>query len=122
MDSFTKVSLFSVCVIDGKTYAHKESIPTDNACRICECISGEMTCADEICEEPDDGCEQMPATKDECCVYKCESDETPTVSGRFFFQSLSADGCSEYHLRISEKNHNSKIKKIFLAITDESWN
>lgn len=67
-------------MIDGKTYAHKESIPTDNACRICECISGEMTCADEICEEPDDGCEQMSATKDECCVYKCEGDESSTVS------------------------------------------
>ncbi|XP_028967613.1 mucin-19 [Galendromus occidentalis] len=69
----------TICVIDGKTFAHKESIPNDNPCRICECISGEMTCADEICDEPEDGCELQPATKDECCVYKCQDEEQSTT-------------------------------------------
>lgn len=66
-------------MIDGKSYPNNSEIPSNNACRICQCVDSEMVCADEICDDPEEGCVLMPPTDDECCNYKCE-DETSSVS------------------------------------------
>ena len=66
-------------MVDGKSYPLGSEIPSGNSCRICQCTAEGMVCADEVCEEPEDGCVLQPPTDDECCNYKCE-DEVQTVS------------------------------------------
>lgn len=61
--------------MNGKAYPNDSEIPSEDACRICKCIDSEMVCADEVCDEPEGGCERMPPTKDECCNYECKQED-----------------------------------------------
>lgn len=78
-------------MIDGKMYENNSEIPSDNACRICECVDSEMVCAEEICEDPEEGCVLMPPSDDECCNYKCDEDNVATVSAFLIFIILSCN-------------------------------
>ncbi|OQR78034.1 hypothetical protein BIW11_06677 [Tropilaelaps mercedesae] len=76
------------CMVDGKNYSNNSPIPSDNACKICQCVNSEMVCAVEICDEPENGCNLMPATMNECCNYKCEDEDV--LSGNPQIESKSS--------------------------------
>ncbi|KAL3195796.1 hypothetical protein MRX96_015686 [Rhipicephalus microplus] len=75
------------CDVNGVIYKEGDQVPDGNPCHFCNCLEGEVICAERICRPPGPECKPLPKSPDQCCPdYDCEGVTTPaavsTVEGR----------------------------------------
>ena len=81
--------IFTNCEVNGTVYGNLEDVPSSNPCKLCQCLSGDVICAEQECFLPQ-GCRALPLVEGECCPgYDCSVPEeeeevletTPATAG-----------------------------------------
>ena len=77
----TKRPMRDFCIYKGMIIQNLATVPSKNACELCQCVEGEIICATQECQSPpEDNCRLIPAADNECCpTYDC-SEEMETSS------------------------------------------
>lgn len=67
------------CISNGMIIQDGKDVPNGNACELCQCLFGQVICAERECPPAPAGCEALPLKEGNCCPeYKCpvaEEDE-----------------------------------------------
>ena len=62
------------CLVNGTQYPDGANVPSDNACELCQCLSGDVICPVQECPPAiaPAGCTALPVPEDKCCPdYSC---------------------------------------------------
>ena len=60
------------CLVNGTQYPDGATVPSDNACELCQCFSGDVICPIQECPPAPAGCTALPVPEGKCCPdYSC---------------------------------------------------
>ena len=60
------------CLVNGTQYSDGATVPSDNACELCQCFSGDVICPVQECPPAPAGCTALPVPEGKCCPdYSC---------------------------------------------------
>ena len=66
----------SYCISNGMIIQDGKDVPSKNPCELCQCLFGQVICAERECPPAPKGCEALPLSAGECCPeYKCPTEE-----------------------------------------------
>ena len=65
----------SYCISNGMIIQDGKDVPSKNPCELCQCLFGQVICAERECPPAPKGCEALPLSAGECCPeYKCPTE------------------------------------------------